>query len=35
MFSEIPKTTKIYVKDNNVKTWISEKFTNLTGITIV
>ena len=35
MFSGISNSVKIYVKDNNVKSWISEKFSNLTGITVV
>ena len=34
MFNGVPIGTTIYVKDSTQKTWIEEKFTTLTGVTI-
>lgn len=35
MFSGVPNGTKIYVKNDTVKSWITSKFSNLTGVTTV
>lgn len=35
MFSGIPNNTKIYVKNATIKSWITQKFSNLTGVTII
>ena len=35
MFSGIPNNTKIYVKNATIKSWITQKFSNLTGVTTI